>query len=489
MDVNYKFKTEPYQHQREALGRSITQQNFGFFMEMGAGKSKVLIDTIATLANEGEIDFALIIAPKGVYGNWIRKEIPEHFSDDVAHRVIQWYANPNKTQEAEMSALREPRPGVLTIFVMNVEAFSTPKGVKAGEWIARKYGARGLIGIDESTTIKNPKAKRTKSLCKISKGFRYRRLLTGSPVTKNPLDIYAQAAFLDPNLLGYDSYFAFQARYAILKKRTMGAHSFQQIVGYRNIDELSQRISRWSYRVLKEECLDLPEKIYTTRSVPLTPDQIKYYNELRNDAFTFVEEGGLVTAQEVITKMLRIQQVLAGHLKNDDHEMIDIPTRRIDTVLECIEETDGKVILWSRFRYEMKALKDALEKAHGPGTAAMFYGDTPTPERQEIVRRFQDPNDPLRFFVSNKTGAYGITLTAANTVIYVSNDFDLETRVQSEDRAHRIGQRKPVTYIDLIADNTIDERIVQALRNKMVMSAAVLGEEAREWLKLTPKKS
>jgi len=137
----------------------------------------------------------------------------------------------------------------------------------------------------------------------------------------------------------------------------------------------------------------------------------------------------------------------------------------------------------------MKALKDALEKAHGPGTAAMFYGDTPTPERQEIVRRFQDPNDPLRFFVSNKTGAYGITLTAANTVIYVSNDFDLETRVQSEDRAHRIGQRKPVTYIDLIADNTIDERIVQALRNKMVMSAAVLGEEAREWLKLTPKKS
>lgn len=489
MTVNYKFKTEPYQHQREALGRSITKQNFGFFMEMGAGKSKVLIDTIATLADQGRIDFALIIAPKGVYGNWIRKEIPEHFSDDVYHRVIQWHANPNKTQQAEMAQLREPRPGVLTIFVMNVEAFSTPKGIKTGEWVAKRYGARGLIGIDESTTIKNPKAKRTKALCKISQGFRYRRLLTGSPVTKNPLDIYAQAAFLDPNLLGYSSYFAFQARYAVLQKRTMGAHSFQQIVGYRNIDELSERISEWSYRVLKEECLDLPEKIYTTRSVPLTADQVRHYNQLRNDAFTFVEEGGLVSAQEVITKMLRMQQVLAGHLKTDDDEMIDIPTKRIDTVLDCIEETDGKVILWSRFRYEMRALKDALEKAHGPGTAAMYFGDTPTAERQDIVRRFQAPNDPLRFFVSNKTGAYGITLTAANTVIYVSNDFDLETRVQSEDRAHRIGQRKPVTYIDLIAEDTIDERIVQALRNKMVMSAQVLGEEAREWLKLTPKKS
>lgn len=487
MTVNYKVKTKPYAHQLEALDLSLHQKVYGFFMEMGSGKSKLLIDTIANLADRNEIDFAMVIAPKGVYGNWLRKEIPEHFSEDVPHRVIQWYASPNKTQQKELAQLRKPEPGVLTIFVMNVEAFSTQKGVTAGMWIAKNYGPRGLIGIDESTTIKNHKAKRTKALCKISQGFKYRRLLTGSPVTKNPLDIYAQSAFLDPNLLGYNSYYAFQARYAVIQKKTMGAHSFQQVVGYRNIEELSQKIGEWSFRVLKEDCLDLPEKIYTTRSVPLTKDQVRMYNEIRSDAFTFVGED-MVSAQEVITRMLRMQQVLAGHLKTDEDEMVELPSKRVDTVLEVLEETDGKVILWSRFRYEMQLLKRELEKVYGPGTAALYYGDTTPTERQELVKRFQDPEDPLRFFISNKTGAYGITLTQASTVIYVSNDFDLETRIQSEDRAHRIGQTRPVTYIDLIAEDTLDEQIVRALRSKMVMSAQVLGEEAREWLSLAPKK-
>jgi SNF2 family DNA or RNA helicase len=161
---------------------------------------------------------------------------------------------------------------------MNVEAFSSLKGQQAGKWLATKFGAYGLIGIDESTTIKNHKAKRTKALMKIAAGFAFRRLLTGSPVTKSPLDLYGQTEFLRPGLLGFDSFYAFQGRYAVLNKRTMGAKSFQQIVGYKNLEELTWRVDQFSFRVLKKDCLDLPEKTYTARYVTLTPEQARCTN-------------------------------------------------------------------------------------------------------------------------------------------------------------------------------------------------------------------
>ena len=199
------FKTKPYQHQLDALNAGMYKKSYGYLMEMGTGKSKVLIDNLAGLSLNGEINFALIIAPKGVYRNWVAKEIPQHLSDNVNHRVIRWVSSANKKQKAEMTSVKDAFAG-LTIFVMNVEAFSALKGRTAGEWMAKKFGDRGLIAIDESTTIKNHKAKRSKALMKIASGFKYRRILTGSPITKSPMDAYAQFEFLGPRLLGYDSY-------------------------------------------------------------------------------------------------------------------------------------------------------------------------------------------------------------------------------------------------------------------------------------------
>ena len=488
MTVNYKFKIKPFDHQITALERGWQRPEFGLFMEMGTGKSKVLIDNLGMLYQEGEINFALIIAPKGVYRNWTSKEIPEHMSDDIPHRVIRWVASPNKTQQAEMRSVGEAFEG-LTIFVMNVESFSSVKGRTAGEWMGRAFGRNGLIAIDESTTIKNHKAKRTKALMKIASAFKYKRLLTGSPVTKSPMDLYSQCEFLRSGLLGYDSFYAFQGRYAVVQRKTMGSHAFQQIVGFRNLDELTFKIDQFSYRVLKQDCLDLPDKIYTVRYVGLTKEQRDMYNSIKQHALVMLDDGELSTAPAVITQMLRLQQILSGHLKTDEGDTVYFDSKRMDALKEILEEHDGKAIIWSRFRYDIQQITKMLNETFGEGCAASFYGDTPDDERQRIVEKFQDKNSKLKFFVGNPaTAGYGLTLTEADLVVYYANDFNLETRAQSEDRAHRIGQKNNVTYVDLITDGTIDEKIVTSLQSKIDISAKVLGEEARDWLTLTPKK-
>jgi SNF2 family DNA or RNA helicase len=177
-----------------------------------------------------------------------------------------------------------------------------------------------------------------------------------------------------------------------------------------------------------------------------------------------------------------MQQVLSGHVKSDGGEVIEVKDNRINELMDCLEEVDGKAIIWSRFRYDVKRITEALTKAHGPGSTVCYFGDTTDEERSSAIEQFQ--NGKTRFFVGNpQTGGYGITLTAATTVIYFANSFDLAVRVQSEDRAHRIGQTDHVTYIDLISEGTIDERIVKALRSKMDIASLVLGEELKEWLR------
>ena len=486
MKVNYKFKTEPYQHQHKAWLANLQEKCYAYFMEMGTGKSKVLIDTMAHLANTQQIDFALVIAPKGVYRNWVNKEIPEHFPNDIRRHTFLWQPlSTKKYKDALKDFFSNPEPG-LKIFVMNVEAFSSAKGKKAGEWIAKKFGANGMIAIDESTTIKNPKAARTKSLLKISQDFKCRRILTGSPVTKSPLDLYAQCAFLDPRILGYDSYYAFQARYALMQRRTMGSLSFDEIIGYKNLDELTDKLDTFSYRVLKKDCLDLPEKNYTMRYVGMTPEQRQMYQDISDQAMIEFEDGELVTSLQMITALLRFQQILSGHLPTDDGNLKEFNTQRLDAMMSCIEEVSGKIIIWSRFRYDIMRINDALAKKYGSHSVVTYYGDTSDEERQNAITSFQ--HGDARFFVANPaTAGYGLTLTEANTVIYYANDFNLETRIQSEDRCHRIGQKNTVTYIDLICEGTVDEKIVQALRDKIDIGARVLGEEAREWLTLNHK--
>jgi len=391
---NYEFKTKPYDHQLSVLKDSWAAEYYALFMEMGTGKSKVAIDTMGMLYEEGHIDAALIVAPKGVYDNWVRKEIEAHLPERIERTVVRWMP-------------------------------SSAKGYQEEE---------------------------------LSKKSKYRRVLTGSPITKSPMDLFSQCAFLSPKALNIPSFYAYQNRYAVVQKRTMGHRSFNEITGYRRLDELNAKLDRFSNRVLKVDCLDLPEKIYMQRLVNLTDAQNSAYVQMQKLALAKLESGELSTTASVLTQIMRLQQICCGHLPDDDGNL-------------------------HPYTHDLKAIKSELDKQYGEASSAIYFGETAQDERQEIVNKFQDPDSELRFFIGQpRTGGYGITLTAANTMVYYNNSYDLEIRLQSEDRIHRIGQGANCTYIDLITPGTIDEKILQALRSKIDIAGQVLGEDVKTWL-------
>ena len=476
--MEYRFKTKPFKHQLQALDESWNRQVWAWFMEMGTGKTKVCIDNIAILYDKGKVDRALVIAPNGIKRNW-RNELSVHMPDHVNYRVAVWSASPKKKEKDELEQLSVMTDD-LTILIMNIEAFSTQRGAE----FARKFIFSGscFMVVDESTTIKNHAARRTKHIMKISKLAKYRRIMTGSPVTKSPLDLYSQLEFLGGWILDQSNYYAFRSRYAVIVQRSVGTHSFQHIIRYQRLDELQDKLKDCSTRVLKSDCLDLPEKLYTKRSVAMTPEQLKAYVEMKKSAITFFENNPM-TAASVLTQMIRLHQITCGHVKTDDGEVKTIKNNRIKELLQVLQETDGKVIIWAVYRHDIQTIQKEIENEYGKESVASYYGDTKDSIRQSIVDRFMDSNDSLRFFIGNpKTGGYGLTLTCSHTVVYYSNDYSLEVRMQSEDRAHRIGQEDKVTYIDLIAEGTIDEKIVKALNNKIDLASKVMGEDPRKIL-------
>jgi len=420
-----------------------------------------------------------VVAPKGVIPNWV-PEIEAHLPPRIEREVVLWNPSLSKKRRDELNELYT-KSSKLKFLLMNVEAFSTKKGTDVAELFVNRF--KTFMVIDESTTIKNRRAKRTKALCAVGRGAVYRRILTGSPVTRSPLDLFSQMAFLDPKILGFSSYYAFQGRYSIVSRRTMGAHSFNQVVGFRRLEELADKLSAHSYRVKKEDCLDLPDKVYTKREIALTPEQKRAYDQMKKLALARLDSGELSTTKNVLTQIMRLQQICCGNLTDDDGAIHELPSNRIKELLDLCEEVQGKAIIWATWTMDIRSIADALRDRYGVQAVATLHGETPDSDRQQIVENFQDRQSELCFLVGHpKTGGYGLTLTAASTVIYYSNSYDLELRVQSEDRAHRIGQTNKVTYVDLIVPGTIDEKIVKSLRAKINVADQILGEDARDWL-------
>jgi len=476
--MNYKFKTKPYAHQLTALEKSWNKENFAYFMEMGTGKTKVLIDNLAMLYDKGKVDGALIIAPKGVVKTWYEQELPTHLPDHIENVSVLWQPNITKTQEEKLDSLFEI-DSALHILIMNVEALSTDKGVKFATKFINSH--KTMMAIDESTTIKTPTARRTKNIIKIGLNAKYKRIMTGSPITKNPLDLYTQCEFLDPWLLDFASYYSFRNRYAEMKTMHIRGRSIQVIDKFQNLAELSDTVKQFSYRVLKEDCLDLPPKNFIKRHITLTPDQQRVYKQMKDQALAILN-GKVTTTVNVLTQLMRLHQITCGYVTADDGSVQEVDSNRMTELMSILEETEGKVIIWANYQMSVGDIIRNLSKTYGKDSYVHYYGLTPQEIRQENIVRFQtDPK--CRFIVGTpQTGGYGITLTQANTVIYYSNGYDLEKRLQSEDRAHRIGQTKSVTYIDLIADGTVDEKIVEALRKKKNIASEVLAEELKDWI-------
>ena len=478
--MKYKFKTKPYAHQLDALDTSCKRENFAYFMEMGTGKSKVLLDNAAVLYDNGEINGLLIIAPKGVYRNWYENEIPKHLPDHIQKKVVLWKTSDKSVKQREiLNTLFETGFLNFHILIMNVEAFSSSEGPA----FAYKFLSchKSMIAIDESTTIKTPTTKRTKSILALRSLAKYRRILTGSPVTKSPLDLYSQCGFLDPELLGHDSYYTFKTRYAVMRKIEVNGRRIEIVVGYVNLPELSKKVEPFSKRVLKEDCLDLPKKTFIKHRIELTPEQKRVYAQMKQEAIAFLN-GKMQSTATVMTQLMRLHQITCGHFTADDGTIKDLKCDRLGELMDIISNIEGKVVIWSHYTHDVKRIIEALRKKYGEDSTVDYYGKTSDQDRQSNIKKFQT-NDKCRYFVgTTQTGGYGITLTAASNMIYYSNGYDLEKRLQSEARIDRIGQTKPMTYIDIICEDTVDDRIVKALRKKVNIANTILNEDLQEWI-------
>jgi len=471
MTKQYQYKTKPFEHQRQALIQGADKNTFAYFMEMGTGKTKVAIDNACWLFQQKQITHVIVVAPNSVYKNWIN-EIDVHSSND-------YYIHVHKVKKAIYNKISDTS---LNWFLINVEAFSRDSGIKAISPILVKNGQKCLMILDESTTIKNRSAKRTRNICKLGKAAKYRRILTGSPITKSPLDLYTQCEFLDESLLGFTSFFTFRARYAVMQQIDMGGKQMLFPKYYTNLDELEAKLKKFSYRVKKDDCLDLPEKIYQYRDISMTNSQRTVYDKLKQNAWAIINDEEVSFANK-LTEILRLHQVCNGFVKSDDGSIQifdDCP--KMQELLSVLDESDGKFIIWANYVYNIKNIVKTLEGRYGKNSTVAIYGEISTDDRTQAVKLFQeDPN--CRFFVGNpSTGGYGLTLTAASYVVYFSNNYNLEVRQQSEDRAHRIGQKRNVTYIDIRAQGTIDEMIISSLKRKVKISAETLGEEVKKWL-------
>ena len=478
--MKYKFKTKPYEHQLDALKASCDKEVFAYFMEMGTGKSKVLLDNAAILYDKGEINALLLIAPKGVYKNWYDSEIPTHLPDHISHKTVLWKTSDKSIKQKKiLNTLFEPGAD-LRILIMNVESFSSGDGPSFAYKFLSAH-PKSMVAIDEATTIKTPTTNRTKSIIKLRDMCKYRRILTGSPVTKSPLDLYSQCEFLDPWLLGHQSYYTFKARHAVTKKILVNGRKIEIVVGYTNIPELSEKVEKFSKRILKEDCLDLPDKTYVKHYVELTKEQQRLYNQMKQEAIAFLD-GKMQSSATVMTQLMRLHQITCGHFTADDNTIKDLPCSRLSELMNILENIEGKTIIWSHYTHDVKRIIAEIKKVYGDDSVVDYYGATDTDERSKNIKKFQN-DDKCRFFVgTTHTGGYGITLTAGSNMIYFSNGYDLEKRQQSEARIDRIGQTRKMTYIDIMAQDTIDERIVKALRNKVTIANAIMKEDYKEWI-------
>ena len=477
--MNYKFKTKPYKHQLDALQDSWDKENFAYFMEMGTGKSKVLLDNAAMLYDKGKINGLLIIAPKGVYKNWYDSEIPTHLPDHIFKKMVLWKtSDKSKKQQLLLNTLFETG-SEFHILLMNVEAFSKGDGAAFAAKFLSCHNT--MIAIDESTTIKTPTSNRTKNILALRQHAKYRRILTGSPVTKSPLDLFSQCEFLDPWLLGHTSYWTFKARYAVTRKIQVQGRQVEIVVGYRNLGELSEKIQPFSKRVLKDDCLDLPKKTFMKHVVEMTKEQKKVYKQMKEEAIAYLD-GKVLSSATVMTQLMRLHQITCGHFTPDDGEIKDLPCNRMTELMDILENVHGKAVIWSHYTHDVRRIIEEIKRVYGEDSVVDYFGQTTSEERSKNIKKFQN-DDKCRFFVgTTHTGGYGITLTAASTMIYFSNGYDLEKRQQSEARIDRIGQTKPMTYIDIISEDTVDDRIVKALRSKINIANQIMGEDYKDWI-------
>lgn len=494
-------------HQVEALrrltlrpSRPSSEDVMAWLMEMGTGKTKVILDEWQARVGAGDLDQLLVFAPTGAYRNWWedktdlqRAELRVHLDPELMRRLVllpwQTGASRRETEIFEAGMRLRGRPRAMFV---NVEAVSTSQ--RAVDAVAEFLAAsrRTMVVMDESTRIRGPRATRSKMIVELGRGTAARRIMSGLVNPRSPMDLFMQYNFLDPRIIGQRDFFYFRHHYAVMRRvafsQSRRGKNGQPIktwveVAYRNLADLRARIEPYSYRVLKSECMSLPEKQYAVRYVALTEQQKRLYVEMRDEALTELD-GGMISAESKLQRLQKLHNIVLGHVRDDDtRQLHNLDSRRIDEVAELLHECEGKAIVWTAHVPLLLKIVERLNQPDefGPGSVVAFYGGN-RDERGECERRWLG-DEKCRFIVSTQSsGGVGNTWNAAKLTIFASNSFDLEHRMQAEDRNHRKGQTNQVTYVDIVARGTVEEHVISALRRKLDLASLVSGDEYRKWL-------
>jgi SNF2 family DNA or RNA helicase len=527
-------------HQLEGLRRSNGRAFYAYFMEQGTGKTWTTLADAERAYASGMIDAMLVFAPKGVHTNWVRREIPMHFDAPCIARA--WRTGVGKKEFKYIEEVMTPRKHgeavVMRILAMNIDSVNTKNGFDFAERFLN--ATKAMIVVDESRRIGNMQAMRTKQLFKLRRKAAAVRILSGTPITQGPTDLFSQFEFMKSGLLGTTSYRAFFSEYAeltdiqgaidkqnqlaeakkivdalecgdlssseslqcyqlavarvdVLKAnmtrddyKVLAMHkknpriAFAQIpekdssgnTKWRNLDRLQKLIEPHSYRVLKKDCLDLPPKVYKNVYFDMLPKQREAYELMAEEARIQLDDGDILSVHE-LAALVKMQQITSGFVKlpSGDIQYVAENNPRLETLLDVIEDIDGKIIIWARFREEIAAIVKALRDV---GRKVVEYHGGIKPADREIAVDSLQKGDAGIFVGQAQSGGIGLTLTAAETTIYFSNDFNNETRLQSEDRNHRMGTINHIRYIDLVATDSIDEKIASALQRKSQVASIVL---------------
>ena len=485
----YAPRTPPLAHQAEALACGWKRPFFAYFLEMGLGKTRVLIDDFLLNYEDDRVDGLIVIAPKGVYTNWHREnrdnpgELQRWMWEQHLEtaRMYLYRAGRWKTDRPIRDWLMDtslPSPRVL---VINIESLAaTPDAVGLVKTFCATH--RTMMVVDESTTIKTHDAVRTKLLHKLSRLAAMHRIMTGSPSTGSQSDLWAQFEFLRPgvNPLGFTSYYVFQARFNKMVLLPVGGRTVKKEGGPANTDELARLVGLHSFRRRKVECLDLPPKVYRRWEVELTKEQQGVYNELKHFALAKVH-GHEATTELVVTQLMRMHSVICGHVRTDDGVLRLLHSNRMAAVEAIVGASEEQAVIWCHWRADAALVAGELRKLYGEDAVAEWHGGVSTAQREEYEAQFQGGR--RRFMVAtDQAGGRGRTWTAATLVIYYSNGYDWELREQSEDRTHRIGTRGTVTYVDIVAPGTVDEKIIKALRTKRNIARDVVQDGLQAWI-------
>lgn len=475
--MSWRRRHEPFDHQQRAFDLSAMKDEFAYLMDMGTGKSKSAVDDAAFAFARGEIDRVLVIAPNGVHTQWIDEVLPQHWplelpcrrdAIETGKRKPEWWgdwgANPRDCKW-------------LAVNIENLKVINVGSG-RRKEWALDGLAAElidfieagpCLIILDESHKIKNPKAVRTIACWKLGKKAVRRRILTGSPIAKGLEDYYAQFRFLNPSIIGVYTFAGFKQQFCV-----MGGFNGKVITGYRDTAEFHSRIADYSFRVEKSEVLDLPPKMYMERTCDLTPEQRRVLNELKQELMTELSDGTRITVQQVVQRMLRLQQVTQGYLPYEDggHEII--PDNRLPLLMDMLENVPDRTVIWCRFNYDIDRIMAELG-----GEAIAYRGQNKVDRPRDKEAWLHDTSK--RFFVGNpQAGGTGLDWLMKNgpvsTVIYYSNSFNSIDRWQSEDRTHRFGLKGTVSYYDIVCRGTLDRALLRNLKSKRDLKDMSLEE-------------